>query len=284
VVFKRQPGGNFERSSLSENNLEGLFSGADKSRIDLDNLRTIDGQQITSPSGGIISNPEAAGVLTSRQFLKEHAFLGTNRRLVQYAFKNFLCKDITEMRVGGGVGERFINRDVSRAPGGDRGVYRSDCRTCHGVLDPFRRAFAFFDFVGANQETGRPSYQANQVVEKINRNIEFSGGARVPNNLWFNLASSGSNASHFGWNWAGDQNAAHHQGAGASQFGLLISRARAFSSCAVEQVWEAVCKKPGKVIPNNVKSQLSNQFVQENHNLKRLFVEVAAHPLCLGEV
>ena len=224
--------------------------------------------------------PDAAGALTSRQFLSEHATAGTNRRMVQYAFKNFLCRDISQMRVSGAVAENLITRDVSRAPGGDAPKFRSDCRTCHQVLDPLRRAFAYHDF-----ENGQPVYTANSVRTKINRfEAPAAGEPQTPvgnvvnNDTWFNFATDASNQAYFGWDAS-----VGSTGSGAREFGSLIANAGAFSRCAVDQVWELVCKKKSNQIPTVLRDRLADRFVADNHNLKNLFIEVAIQPECLGD-
>ena len=66
----------------------------------------------------------AAGVLTSEKFLAEHAVAGTNRRLVVYAFKDFLCRDIKEWRDGNDrISDHQVTKDIPRSPGGSPLAY-----------------------------------------------------------------------------------------------------------------------------------------------------------------
>ncbi|NBV50053.1 hypothetical protein EBR78_02395 [bacterium] len=227
------------------------------------------------------SFPDAAGALTSQQFLSEHAINGTNRRIVQYAFRNFLCRDISQMRLSGAVAESLITKDVSRAPGGDAPKFMSECRTCHQVLDPLRKAFAFHDFDAA---TNRPVYSPGVVRAKINRVPAVMAGEPQPlgsvvaDSNWMNFATGGSNQTYFQWDAS-----IGVTGSGAKDFGRLIAHAGAFSRCAVDQVWELVCKKKANHIPPVLRDRLADRFVVDNHNLKKLFIEVAIQPECLGE-
>lgn len=267
VEFKRIGSPNWVVSALNQNNLESAFFNplnGQQQKINKTNLR------IRYPQRPGFS--DAAGVLTSRQFLSEHGNLGTNRRLVQYAFRNFLCRDITEMRRSGAVAETHITRDLPRMPAGDPRTFLSDCRTCHQVLDPLRKAFAFHDFVN-----GSPTYASGSVVQKVNRNVEFAGGAIVSDDTWYNFATDNSNQAYFKW-----EASVGTQGTGAKGLGNLIAQAGAFSECAVEQVWEVVCKKPGRQIPAVLKTQLADRFVMNNHKLKDLFIDVAIRRECLG--
>ncbi len=109
-------------------------------------LQKRDGQKmVTNFTGTIESHPDPAGLLTSRAFLSEHAIAGTNRRLVEYTFKQFLCTEMNEAADTSASASR-IGRDIDRRPGGDANKFETSCKGCHTVMDGMRGAFAKFDF------------------------------------------------------------------------------------------------------------------------------------------
>lgn len=219
--------------------------------------------------------PDAAGVLTSRQFLSEHAVAGTNRRLVHYAFRAFLCTDIKEWRDADlSISDEYVARDVSRAPGGGvagMNVYQTDCRSCHQVQDGLRNAFAYHDF---DITTGVPKYLSGLVASKINKNIEFGGGFQVASDAWENKAIFNANLKRFGWRGA-------MRGNGAKSLGHMIARSERFSICAVERVFKQVCKRGLNPDEEPIKQQLAADFENKDYSLRGLFQSVALTPACL---
>src|SRR5262249_12462320 len=87
---------------------------------------------------------DAAGLLTSRAWAESHFKMGTNRRAVEYAFREFLCTPITTWRDTGLPDDR-IRRDVDRNPGGNPATFQGVCRSCHAPMDAMAGAFARFD-------------------------------------------------------------------------------------------------------------------------------------------
>ncbi|MEO0336929.1 MAG: hypothetical protein AAF202_11065, partial [Pseudomonadota bacterium] len=121
-------------------------------RVDSFNpLTDSNGQDLTGQSlargesNSIIPLRESAGVLTSRAFMEEHASAGTNRRLVEYAFRQFLCTPI-EKWADSSASDARVGGDIARFPSGDHRKYQTSCKSCHTVMDGFRGAFAYFDF------------------------------------------------------------------------------------------------------------------------------------------
>lgn len=234
------------------------------------NLGIISPQRINIPSTA------AAGLLTSRQFLKEHAIAGTNRRMVHYAFREFLCSDIKEWKDGDpAITDEFVSRDVSRAPGG--GIagaqqYQAECRTCHQLQDGMRNAFAKHDFSGT---TSSAVYSAATVVPKINFNNLFPGGMVVTDDSWENKATRGANAARFGWRGP-------LSGNGAKAFGQMIGRSFRFSTCAVEKVFKQVCKRTLISDEQSLKESLARSFEADGYSLRGLFKSVALVPECMG--
>ena len=232
--------------------------------------------KIVSPQRINIPSTAAAGLLTSRQFLKEHAIAGTNRRMVHYAFREFLCSDIKEWKDGDpAITDEFVSRDVSRAPGG--GIagaqqYQAECRTCHQLQDGMRNAFAKHDFSGT---TSSAVYSAATVVPKINFNNLFPGGMVVTDDSWENKATRGANAQRFGWRGS-------LSGNGAKAFGEMIGRSFRFSTCAVEKVFKQVCKRTLISDEQSLKESLARSFEGDGYSLRGLFKSVALVPECMG--
>ena len=261
----------FNNSDLALNNNE-MLSKAFRERIVL----TPKNLTIKYPQRSGLS--DAAGVLTSRQFLKEHAQGGTNRRLVHFAFREFLCTDIKEWRdADQNISDDYVARDVNRAPGGGRAgmnVYQSDCRSCHQVQDGLRNAFAFHDF---DAQSLMPIYRET-VSEKINKNILFDGGFVVSDDSWENRAIRNGNSQRFGWRGA-------LSGKGARAFGQMIANSEKFSICTVERVFKQLCKRPLNSNEDSLKRELARKFENDDYSLRGLFRNIAINPKCfqIGE-
>jgi hypothetical protein len=258
---------NGQALSLSDNN---LLSSAASNRVVL----TPTNLTITSPQRP--NFPDAAGVLTSRQFMAEHAMAGTNRRIVQFAFREFLCTDIKEWQDDDpSISDGFVTRDVDRAPGGGLAgaqQYQSQCRSCHQMQDGLRTAFAFHDFDSTAQT---PIYISNTVAAKINQKVVFAGGFVVSNDAFENKATQNSNAQRFGWRGP-------LTGNGAKAFGAMIAKSFRFSTCAVEKVFQQVCKRPLTSEEQSVRDSLAQSFEANNYSLRGLFKSVVLTPNCVG--
>jgi len=228
---------------------------------------------LTTTSPQRANFPDAAGVLTSRQFMSEHAIAGTNRRMVHFAFREFLCTDIKDWRDADTTfSDDYVTRDVNRAPGGGMaGInqYQTECRACHQMQDGLRNAFAFHDFVN-----GAPVYTPGTVVAKINNNVEYAGGFVVTSDAWENRAVRNANVRRFGWSGA-------MKGNGAKSFGDMISKSERFATCAVERVFKHVCKRSLTSSEDSLKEILARKFQVDDYSLRGLFREVALSPSCL---
>lgn len=222
------------------------------------------------------SFPDSAGVLTSRQFLLEHANMGTNRRIVEFAIQEFLCTPIKKWRdmdETNSDGEVYITRDVNRAPGGDPTAFRQTpgCVHCHNKLDSLRGAFAFHNFTN-----NAPLYSLGTVVAKMNAINDFPGGFQVTSDEFVNYATKNHNMS-FGWRGS-------LMGNGAKGFGKMLAKAERLSSCAAEQVFFELCKRPPTDSEKKgILADIAIDFEKNNYNLKHLFKKVAVIPQCMGE-
>jgi hypothetical protein len=257
--------------------------------------------QITQP----VTNPDPAGVLTSRAFIGAHATAGTNRRLVEYTFRQFMCMPIqgwadtlaSDVRIG---------RDIDRMPGGDSNKFLTTCKGCHTVMDGFRGAFAKYDWRDGVQDVGsvilhidngatggglRPNVVnatagvTSGVVFKMNRNdfVQYPGGFISTDDSFVNNANRGMNASNFGWrNPAPDTSALSGRTGGVHAFGRLIAGSQRFPKCMAQRVWAEVCHteySDGEM--EAIYASLGLEFENAlNYNLRSLFEAVALHQKC----
>lgn len=260
------------------------------------------GQQIVSNgTGGFEPSPDPAGVITSRAFMAAHAIAGTNRRLVEFAFKEFLCVPMIEMADTSASSAR-IGRDIDRLPGGDSTKFETSCKGCHTVMDGFRGAFARYDF-GAVQTNGKTlnivrHTQVNKkgesfgfsneavdkwsVVRKMNHNENtFPNGFEITDESFVNNAVGANNRNLFGW-----QGANARGGVGVNQFGRMIADSKRFSQCMAKRVYETVCT-PGSKSDSRVTPLIdgfANKFEASGYKLRSLFQEVAASPACAANM
>jgi hypothetical protein len=252
-----------------------------------------DNNVVTRPTT-LRNNPDAAGLLTTRAFTGAHAVAGTNRRMVHFAFREFMCIDITQWADAQAPDVR-VGRDVPRAPGGEPGFYLTSCKTCHSVMDGFRGAFAsvdhptnlefttqllFTDQEGASRQTGLNNGQlqpGSAVASKYARNnTEFPAGYITLDSSWVNYADLGTNAQYFGWRGTNTK-----FGAGVRSFGQLLADSQAFSRCMVKRVYKSACRRePSSTETDFIAREITN--FEADYNLKRLYQRVAVSPACIG--
>ncbi|MBX7231878.1 MAG: hypothetical protein K1X29_07305 [Bdellovibrionales bacterium] len=291
---------------LSNNHYQYLEQG----RYDLKKvLMKVVGQKLYNGStGSVVPNPDTAGVITSRAFMAAHAVAGTNRRLVEYTFREFLCIPINQWADTSGT-DTFVGRDVDRAPGGIHEKYKTTCRSCHSVMDSFRGAFAKVDFSAnyvknADVLYGLSSANENDntsplilfqnpigIAGKMNRNnTTFPEGNAVESTAWVNNANQGLNASYFGWPEL-SKNQSTHQGYGINSFATLVSQSKAFPRCMAIRAFRSVCKRDPGSLKDEKESQSEKDFISDiaagfsstGYKLKYLFSKVAASEKCLGK-
>ncbi|MBT4762027.1 MAG: hypothetical protein HOO06_10050 [Bdellovibrionaceae bacterium] len=253
-----------------------------------------------------VNRRNAAGLITSRAFMSAHASAGTNRRIVEYTFRQFLCIPI-EKWADPLAGDDVIGRDVERSPGGSHQKFKTSCRACHSVMDGFRGSTAYFDFpdppnsfvvitdeMPAQAATETTAGQ-NLVVQKMNRNsnvfpaIGLTGDARfqVKNDARFvNNAIYGANASYFKWEDSiypnGDKTAGVPSGSGIRSFGKMVSQSGAFAPCMAKRVYRSVCKREPASFDQPMLDSVANKFSTTGFKLKDLFEDIALSPECLG--
>jgi hypothetical protein len=272
---------------LSNNHYDDL----EKNRVDLStNLVRVEGQLIATTKTTNAPNPDPAGVITSRGFMGAHALMGTNRRLVEYTFREFMCVPLSNW-ADTSASDLRIGRDIDRFPAGDHMKFETSCKGCHTVMDGFRGAFAKWDYSGSdglinsavNPTTGadgvfRSQADTKGVMAKMNKNNNiFPSGFVMVDNSFVNNAIRPVNADLFGWrgNAAG--------GTGVHDFGTVVSNSRRFSQCMAKRVYETVCRKTFNEL--NDKANLTkwgDEFEASGYKLKSLFESIAVKPECLG--
>lgn len=279
----RVPNGVTVRSNVlndilrSNNHYEDL----DSPNIDLGAVLTrIDGQQVASIlSNAAVANPDPAGVLTSRAFMGAHADMGTNRRPVEFTFREFMCTEITQMSDISMPDDR-IGRDIDRFPGGEHLKFQTSCKGCHTQLDGFRGAFARWDFINgaiihSGVENANRNGFSNGISNKLNTNNNvFPQGYVVTDSTWVNNATGTANAARFGWRGG-------MSGDGVKDFAAAIANSKRFSECMAKRVYEEVCQPVISIEGNkSYIANLAQRFESANYNFKKLFVDVVTSKEC----
>ena len=249
-------------------------------------LMRVNGQRLVQSEANnvftIVANPDPAGVLTSRTFIEAHAVAGTNRRPVEYTFRQFMCLPLEQWADALSSDVR-IGRDIDRFPGGDHMKFQTSCKSCHTVMDGFRGAWARWDFENdvALQTTVRQgASDGNRVLNKLNRNATvYPGGYVTTNDSWVNHAARGVNATQFGWRGL-DKVTPANSGTGVGDFGRLVANSQRFSTCMAKRVFKSVCRKDLADSEIAVYASLGTQFESLNYNLRNLYQIAALHPRC----
>ncbi len=245
-------------------------------------LMRVEGQSLLDGTDAVVPNPDPAGVLTSRTFMGAHAVDGTNRRPVEFTFREFLCVPI-ENWADTKASDIRIGRDIDRFPGGDHAKFLTTCKGCHTQMDSFRGAFAKWDFQGnriinsgvANRTGG---FDGSGISNKLNKNGSvFSSGFITKDDSFINNSRMPANEELF--SWRGPVN-----GNGVKNFGVMIANSKRFSQCMVKRVYDAVCRTQLSVKDNmHFIRQYAEKFEQGGYKLKQLFKEVAVTEQCLGQ-
>lgn len=270
------------------------YQALDTGRFDLSKVLVRTTQKVFD--GKIaVENPTPAGLLTTRQWAAAHAIAGTQRRMVEYTFREFLCMPID--RVADNTGpDNVVGRDIDRFPGGSYAKFTSTCRSCHTIMDGFRPAFSQITFnsnmlmntvvmssvkTQEEEDMGKGVWTSDEpgasyVVGKLNKNKEvFPSGKVTTSDSWVNNAVYGSNQSTFEWTKT--------SGKGITEFGKLISESAQFPKCMAQRVFKSVCKREPASSEDNLIKQAAAEFAKNrNFNLKYLFQKIATSDECLG--
>lgn len=239
--------------------------------------------------------PTPAGLLTSRGWLSAHAVAGTNRRLVEFSLREFLCTPLENVADSTGP-DNVIGRDIDRFPGGSHTKFTTTCRACHTIMDGFRPAFAYLtynsDYVMHSYTSAKaatqdeedkglamyksPAAGASYIAHKVNRNeTVFPGGRIVVDDNWVNNAVYGANSNYFAWKST--------SGKGIQAFGQMLSESRQFPICMAKRVYSQVCKRePTSTETNMIQAAATEFSTTHNYSLKFLFQKIVTSKECLG--
>lgn len=225
--------------------------------------------QYVESSAVVVVLPDPAGLITTRAFLSSHAEGGTNRRLVNYAFREFMCVEMSEWRDATRPDD-FVGRDVDRFPGGSNPLYQTSCRGCHAQLDAFRGAFAQVNFY-----SNSAGYGAN-VSRKFASNADiYPEGYVTTNDTFANYATGAVNMDRFGWRSA-------TTGKGMNAFGTMLANSKGFSRCMTKRFYSAICRRAPTTQEEASIRLMADQF-ETTYRLKDLAEIVAIHPSCLAD-
>lgn len=260
------------------------FADLENLNLDLGQILTpIDGQLILRNSGDVVVyNPDAAGVLTSRAFMGAHVIAGTNRRPVEFTFRQFMCSPIEEW-ADSAASDARIGRDIERYPGGDHTRFQVSCKGCHTVMDGFRGAFAKWHWTRDYISNRDVQINGNGTVVggvegKLNANGDvFPNGFVTTDNSFVNNARGPANENRFGWRGSRINN-----GYGVKEFGEVVSNSKRFSECMVKRVFESVCRKEISFDEKiDYLKYYADLFEQQNYNFKKLYSIVSVTEECV---
>lgn len=236
-------------------------------------LKSFPYQKIADPAieGATKTLEDPAGLISSRGFLSAHAVAGTNRRIVEKTFKEFLCTPIQEL-ADNSLPDIYVGRDVDRAPAGDPQKYNVTCKSCHAPMDSMRGAFAYVDY---SMNSGSIVYTKGTVRNKYVRT--GISGHDTTSDKFDNLATVGANATRFAWSGPTSGN-------GMGQFSRMIAGSKAFSHCMVTNVYKTVCgadpAPEHKQLIDTLANDLDNAPVRD---LRAIFERISLRPECVGQ-
>lgn len=273
-------------SGVTRNNLVNNILRSDNHYTQIDEfelsmfhvLKKVDGQMIIDPvnNNNAIAAQEPAGALTTRAFMMAHAVAGTNRRLVEKSFEQFLCSPIREW-ADNTLPDTYVGRDVTRTPGDDPNKYKVSCKGCHAPMDSMRSVFAHVDWNEGNG--GFYRYDPRSVVGKMNRNTNETSQYTflISDDTFDNMATKGANAARFGWRGP-------TQGKGINAFATMLANSEKYSKCLAKHVFRTTCGRDPepelKPLIDTYASDFDNKEVQD---IRVLFERIALRPECTGD-
>lgn len=216
------------------------------------------------------ANPDSGGLMSTRSFVIEYASGGTNRRLVEYTFRSFMCVEMQDW-MDATRPDDHVGRDVDRFAGGGTERYQTTCKGCHAQLDAFRPAFAYVSVFSRTPQVnlvGRPNKSL------ANNNTIFPNGYAVNDANWKNYATSAVNSDRFGWRGN------FSEGTGVQAFGKMIGNSRGFSRCMVRRMFSEICKREASAFEENAIRQMADQF-ESTYKFRDLAEIVSTNSICL---
>jgi hypothetical protein len=249
----------------------------------------------------LLPEKDASPLLTSRGFTAAHAIAGTNRRMYEYTFREFMCVAMSDFS-DTSISDEFVGRDVDRYDA----KFQTRCKGCHGQMDGMRGAFANIDFfdngtVGFlkhssklpaqplllaqtegefNFKTFRSAAGATLypgVAEKMNHNEQvYTAGRIIDSDAFTNLAVGLNNAAYFGWRGP-------LKGNGIKAFATMIASSERFGKCMAAKVFTEVCKRKPNDGDRALIDYAGKKFEDNGYKFKSLFQLIASQSECLGK-
>ncbi len=259
------------------------FRDMDRLNIDLSRMLVKKSGQmlLQTQTNSLIYNPDPAGVLTSRTFMMSQAAAGTNRRPVEYTFREFMCAPI-ETWADTSASDARIGRDIDRHPGGDHTKFQVSCKGCHTGMDGFRGAFAKWDIgngfiLNRDIQVNAQGVPQGGVSNKLNANSNvFAAGFVTTDNSFVNNAMGSANYTKFGWR------SNSTSGYGVKDFAGMVANSKRFSECMVKRVFESVCRRELSIEDNlNFVKEHALKFEEKGYNIKSLYALVSVTPECV---
>jgi len=278
---------NIAAYSKTDNN---QYEQLENNNIDLSKylVKTLQSDPTINMAGSSLN--DSAGVITTRAAGEAFFKAGTNRRMLRFTLKNFMCRDLEDVKDITRVPDR-IRQDVSRSPGGDSTIFLNSCIGCHSGMDPLASAYSYYEWTeDANGNNGQTVYSNGLFTQDkyhINR-TNFEYGHITSNDNWINYWRAGPNAA-LDWDWARAQNPLpplnpldpyeknYH---GAKSLGIEIEGSHAFAKCQVEKVYKQVCLQSPINTHTSDLATITQNFRDGGYNMKQVFADVAA--LCMG--
>ena len=236
-------------------------------RVDLSNPALFRRETQSGQNGAQVGSGDAAGIITSRAAGEAFFSAGTNRRMWRFVSKNFLCRDLEDVKDTTRPVDR-IRQDVSRSPGGDSSIFLNHCSGCHAGMDPLAAAFAYFEWDATAE---RVVFTPGSVQGKYLINSEaFPFGYVTVDDQWENRWREGPNAA-LGWGSGPDS------GFGPQGLGREIAGSRVFAECQVEKVFAQVCFRPAESMNDYNEIQSIADDFEADYSMQDVFAEVAVY-------
>lgn len=293
IVYKADPTkasvpNNIELDIIKSNN---HYEALSNQRFDLSKV-LMPTTQVLWDGKKVVPMPIPAGLLTTRQWLAAHTVAGTNRRAVEYTFREFLCSPISSVADANGPDD-VVGRDIDRFPGGSHAKYTTTCRACHTIMDGFRPAYGYITFSNnmvkhgfvspavtsdAEESSSAGMWQNPPfIAQKMNHNESvFPEGRITSDDKWVNNAVNGANEAVFGWS-------ATKSGKGIKEFGKLVASSKQFPLCMAQRVFKTVCKREPIDADNAMITDAVKQFTTtKSYSLRYLFERIVSSKECLG--
>ncbi len=257
------------------------YEELEKRRIDLSSATSFVRTTQSGLAGTQLPVNATAGIITTRAAAKAFFVAGTNRAMTRFLSLNYLCRDFEALHDISLPQDR-VRKDVTRVD-----PYLKDCVGCHSGQDGLGGAWAYYNF---DEEENRLVYTAGNVQEKMNINAGVAPqGYQTVDDSWVNYWRIGQNSA-LGWRTPANAGISINSdfgysfGSGAKSLGREIASTRAFSACAVKQVFENVCLKNESQLTSADKAkieEISTAFEQSNYNYKTIWVETGLY--CMGD-